>query len=707
MPYTKVCPRCGAENAEANSPAPGERWFCSQCGARLDEAAAAAAAASESGTPVPASGGEAILGRVLREFRGVFGKSKRASVSPPPSARRQPRTSVLVEKPVAAEAPAPVTPVANPRINSVPTTPPPSHPNPLPVAPPAPQSAPPATPQSASPGASVSAFPDRIITTPAGTSGGVAPGGSIKPFTPGAIFAQRYHILTTRELSYSIYYDAIDLLCPNAACRTLQPQSTSSGLCARCSTPLNTVLIHERHGSGEANLPLDAAVGTAVLTLGRAGHPDILLHRDILAFQQAVYTVVEHPGRWGVLVRGRRTRSPEDALMVLGPIGRVLIYLHQQGLAFTPATASLLENLERLVTFGGDGAVKVADLSACAPFAHDGGRAQVARDIAFLGQTLGYLTTGTSPIAGALEAAPLKALPEEHRGVIEAALQGQYPTVAAMLAGLSMAPAPAIGRPLKPIHGQGTDPGRKHARNEDSVVTFTFDKAQQGGAVPIGFYMVADGMGGHDAGDVASRMVYQVVTEWILKSKVLPDLRKETRKLTTENIPGNLLKEAVQAANKVLARHASAQQSNMGSTVTAALVIGNIATIANVGDSRTYLLREGQLRQITQDHSLVARLVQAHVITQEQVRSHPQRNQIFRSLGQQENVEVDTFTVLLSRGDRLILCSDGLWEMVLDAEIQHLVETARSPQQACDALVAAANAAGGEDNISAIVVEME
>lgn len=693
MPYMKVCPKCGAKNVEANSPAPGERWFCSQCGTRLDDAEVA----GKPGAAAAPAGGEAILGRVLREFRGVFGRPKSAPTSPAPPVRRQPRTSVLVEKPAAAGAPVSVTPAPTPRITAVQTAPP--RPDSLPSASstpqvtsqPAPQIAPQATPPSA--------FAHRIITAPAGVPDEAASSGSMKPFTPGAIFAQRYHILTTRELSYSIYYDAIDLLCPNAACRALQSQIPSGGLCARCSTPLNTVLIHERHVSGEDNLPPDAAV----LALSHTNHPDILLHRDILAFQQAVYTVVEHPGRWGVLVRGRRARSPEDALMVLGPIGRVAIYLHQQGLAFTPATTSLMENLERLVTFGGNGAVKVADLSACAPFlAHDGGRAQVARDIAFLGQTLGYLTTGTPPIAGALEA-----IPEEHRGVIEAALQGQYPTVAAMLASLSMAPAPAIGRPLKPIHGQATDPGRKHARNEDSVVTFTFDKAQQGGAVPIGFYMVADGMGGHDAGDVASRMVYQVVTEWILKSKVLPDLRKETRKLTTENIPGNLLKEAVQAANKVLARHANAQQSNMGSTVTTALIIGNIATIANVGDSRTYLLREGQLRQITQDHSLVARLVQAHVITQEQVRSHPQRNQIFRSLGQQENVEVDTFTVLLSRGDRLILCCDGLWEMVLDAEIQRLVETARSPQQACDALISAANAAGGEDNISVIVVEME
>lgn len=680
MGYTITCPRCGTSNTADAPPAPTERWYCIQCGARLDQPEPGAKAAAP---PVAAASEGAILGRVLQEVRGVFGKSKRAA--PKPAApRRQPNTRVLVEPSSPTGAPVADSPAPNARVTVV-------HP---PVSPPA---LPPVAPRSEAPPAPSATLPAR--PAPAPGQGAPVSAGPLKPFTPGAIFAQRYHILAARELTHSIYYDAVDLLCPNTACRAVHPQAPPGGLCARCSTPLDTVLIHERRPLAEGSPPPDAVL----LALSRAGHPDILLHRDMLAFQQAVYTVVEHPGKWGVLVRGRRARSPEDALLSLAPIGRALIYLHQQGVAFIPATASLLDSLERLVTFGGDGAVKIADLSACAPFAgRDGGRAQVARDIAFLGQTLGYLTTGTQPAPGLLEA-----FPAEHREAIDKALLGQYPTVAALLAELSMSPLPVAGRPLRPLHGQATDPGRKHARNEDSVVTFTFDKAQQDGAVPIGFYMVADGMGGHDAGDVASRMVYQVVTEWILKSKVLPDLRKETRKLTTENIPGNLLKEAIQAANKVLARHASAHGSNMGSTVTTALVIGNVATIANVGDSRTYLLREGQLRQITQDHSLVARLVQAYVITPEQVRSHPQRNQIYRSLGQQENIDVDTFTVLLSRGDRLILCCDGLWEMVLDAEIQRMVETARSPQQACDALLAAANAAGGEDNISVIVVEME
>jgi serine/threonine protein phosphatase PrpC len=197
------------------------------------------------------------------------------------------------------------------------------------------------------------------------------------------------------------------------------------------------------------------------------------------------------------------------------------------------------------------------------------------------------------------------------------------------------------------------------------------------------------------------------VTDWIVKAKVLPDLQKATRRLTSEDMPGALLAQAIQRANEVLLRQGQVQNSDLGSTVTAALIIGDVATVANVGDSRTYLLRDGRLEQITRDHSLVAGLVYAGIIDSEEVRTHPQRNQIYRCLGHKPDIEVDVFTRQLQTGDVLVLCSDGLWEMVTDTEIQRIIADTRSPQKACDALVAAANHAGGQDNIGVIVVEME
>jgi protein phosphatase len=238
-------------------------------------------------------------------------------------------------------------------------------------------------------------------------------------------------------------------------------------------------------------------------------------------------------------------------------------------------------------------------------------------------------------------------------------------------------------------------------------VTFTYNKQQSGNAVPVGFYLVADGMGGHDAGDLASRTVNQIVTKWVLEVQILPDLRKTTRKLSSVNIPAEILKQAISEANTALIKHASSRSSNLGSTVTAVLIIGDTATIANVGDSRTYRLRDSQLEQITRDHSLVARLVESNVISASDVRSHPRRNEIYRSLGHDSQLKIDTFTVPLRRGDKLILCCDGLWEMVLDPHISSIVQESHSPQAACDLLVKAANEAGGDDNISVIVIEME
>ena len=137
------------------------------------------------------------------------------------------------------------------------------------------------------------------------------------------------------------------------------------------------------------------------------------------------------------------------------------------------------------------------------------------------------------------------------------------------------------------------------------------------------------------------------------------------------------------------------------------MIQGEAATVINAGDSRTYLLRDQKLQQITKDHSLVASLVSAGIITLEEARSHPQRNQIYRNLGEKPYVELDIFNQMLLPEDRLLLCSDGLWEMLTDEAMEAILNASGSPQAACDELVQAANAAGGEDNISAIVIKLE
>ena len=145
----------------------------------------------------------------------------------------------------------------------------------------------------------------------------------------------------------------------------------------------------------------------------------------------------------------------------------------------------------------------------------------------------------------------------------------------------------------------------------------------------------------------------------------------------------------------------------MGTTITAALVFGSTAYVVNVGDSRTYVYhdREGQLVQVTRDHSLVARLVEMGAISRDAVYTHPDRNKVYRGLGDKDTVKVDWFTLSVSTGDYLLLCSDGLWEMVRDHDIERIMQKcAGNPPQASAALVTAALQGGGADNISAIVV---
>jgi serine/threonine protein phosphatase PrpC len=189
--------------------------------------------------------------------------------------------------------------------------------------------------------------------------------------------------------------------------------------------------------------------------------------------------------------------------------------------------------------------------------------------------------------------------------------------------------------------------------------------------------------------------------------QAVPALKGITRQLHQAVTASEVLEQAILKANTALFEARQAVGSDRGTTITAALVIGDSATVANVGDSRTYLLRGGRLQPITKDHSLVASLVAAGMVAPEEVRSHPQRNQIYRTLGDKPIVEVDIYPQTLIAGDVLLLCSDGLWEMVPDETTQAILLKAPSPQAACDELIRAANAAGGEDNVSVIVVRLE
>jgi serine/threonine protein phosphatase PrpC len=249
--------------------------------------------------------------------------------------------------------------------------------------------------------------------------------------------------------------------------------------------------------------------------------------------------------------------------------------------------------------------------------------------------------------------------------------------------------------------GVGLHPGfqRKDAPNEDALFEIRGTHSTRSGLQQVGLFVVADGMRNSGLGQEASRLAIQA-----LSAVMVPALLGNAKVIFAD-----LLQEGVYSANlAVYSRNREMAEKNckMGTTMTAALVVGPTAHVANAGNSRTYLYRRNQgLSQVTQDHSLPAQLLREGVITPEDIYTHPQRKMLERYLGRQASLEVDSFVVQLQTGDILLLCSDGLWEMVRDAEIEKIICSFEPhPAQISTMLVQTALNHGGADNVSVIVV---
>jgi protein phosphatase len=249
--------------------------------------------------------------------------------------------------------------------------------------------------------------------------------------------------------------------------------------------------------------------------------------------------------------------------------------------------------------------------------------------------------------------------------------------------------------------GSRTDVGVQREIDEDALMTQELRIAIAGVYVNAGIYVVADGMGGHAAGEIASTLAVQAAANSIAQQLV--ELASASGEVTDERL-GTLVKTAVEAANLAVYNESRRRQNDMGTTMTLALVVGDRCIIGNVGDSRTYLVRGGKLERVTTDHSLVMRLVDLGQITEDEIYSHPHRSAILRSLGEKPNVETDLFPLRLVPGDMLFLCSDGQWEMVRNPRMQEMIVTIDDPQEAADQLVDEANKNGGEDNITTVLV---
>ncbi|KKB39296.1 Stp1/IreP family PP2C-type Ser/Thr phosphatase [Bacillus thermotolerans] len=235
-----------------------------------------------------------------------------------------------------------------------------------------------------------------------------------------------------------------------------------------------------------------------------------------------------------------------------------------------------------------------------------------------------------------------------------------------------------------------TDRGRVRLHNEDSGGVFVHASGSR-------LAIVADGMGGHNAGDVASQMAVEAIqSQWM-----------QVKKIDDANQAERWLREAINESNEKVFSHAncSPECSGMGTTLVVALCTDRFCTIANIGDSRCYLFNEDGFVQLTEDHSLVNELVKSGEITKEEAEYHPRKNILTRALGTASEVTADFHTVMFEQGDALLLCSDGLSNKLAQQEMQQIMEASLPLEEKADSFIQTANQKGGEDNITLVILE--
>ena len=389
-----------------------------------------------------------------------------------------------------------------------------------------------------------------------------------------------------------------------------------------------------------------------------------------------------------------------NALQVGRGLAQLQSLLHAEGLALGALKPSDLE-------LAADGTPRLRDAPGLRRFAPDGASTAIASDLKTLSVLLEALTnterkTKRLDENQATVLLPETGLPDVLRELRTGAIT-DAPALAARLDALiheQTAPAPMWLRV-----GAATHTGMIREVDEDSMLTLDLRMVQDSLGRSWGLFIVADGMGGHDAGEIASGLAIRGAAEVVLSAYLAPTVEADAQ--YEEARLRDIVKKAVVQANEYVLREAQARGNDMGTTITMALVAGDRAIIGNIGDSRTYMYREGALRRVSKDHSLVMRLVDIGQITEDEIYTHPQRNAVLRSLGDKAELEIDIFAERLGPGDALFLCSDGQWEMTRDKEMAKIIADHDDPQTACQALVEAANKAGGEDNITAVLVRFD
>lgn len=524
------------------------------------------------------------------------------------------------------------------------------------------------------------------------------PLGGKTPFAPrpiGSVIAERFVVRSLlyndeRQNRYLVSQLNLPLeqqvrRCPNPQCGAIfaPGQCGVEKFCTDCGTPLGPPV--DNLVVWEVGFPIPNNLQQLVnLCLAHPG-----LRPPLAFFEERVGGLQYYDLLLPDVPPLERQPEPQEALEWAVPLANALDYLHANGVGFNGRIDASCFGMA-------DGRLVWSNFAACA-ITVDGTGLDLQSDVRALVTLIYNWLGGSKHTAAAVPLAP------PLQQVFDQAFQGPgFATAAEFSQALQAAMEKvALSARVDFQVGRRTDVGMVRSLNEDSILVLELNRVLQSVSQPLGVFVVADGMGGHAAGEVASGAIVNAVAQ-----KALAELFPQQREASASSDRRDWLRGAVEYANQVVLDLRKSAGTDMGSTMVAAVIEGSTAYVTHVGDSRVYLISSQGIRQLTVDHSLVERLVATNQITREEARRHPQRNVIYRTIGDKAKLELEVTVHRLKPGDQLLLCSDGMSGMVEDQTIYRIVSSASSPQQACDDLIAAANQAGGDDNISVIIVKM-
>jgi protein phosphatase len=557
-------------------------------------------------------------------------------------------------------------------------------------------------------GADVSQHPTQPLTSPPAPQNTASsetvthplPEASVafSPLPEGALLRDGRYVIeeihtTNEQLNVYLVEDTTPVrLCPNCQAKTPDPQEQ---YCFSCGADVSGIEPLYLRYLMEESADEQAFAAEAQLLGMRLEHPGLLLPHDV--FAEAPYGPPRHyrveeefspPLAVSLPVPQEPTQALEWGIL----LAQALNYLHRHQVALREI------DLNHIAVEGKKARwVRPSRAYVIPPTARSQAMAHFAEDVKGLAAALFHLMTKPQQTTDAQ-------LPEQVAMIFSQALTTPTSITAGDFATALEESLQELRRPTSVtlLVGRRTDVGQERSLNEDSLLTLDSAPVFRSISTPVGVFAVADGMGGHAAGDVASRLSVQTIAQRGVDGVLSPAA-------SGESLPDarQWLTDATLAANQAVYDQRKTAGTDMGTTLVMALVIGDEATVANVGDSRAYLLKDDGLTQITTDHSLVERLFATGQITREEAAHHPQKNVIYRVIGDKQRVDVDLFEQRLAPGEALLLCSDGLSGMVTDGSIWQIWHTSTSPQEACDRLVEAANQAGGEDNITVVIVQVD